>query len=257
MEGTVGYYSMCSQSSSQHTPFPAHPPLTLLTSYALNLKSIPYRTEWVELPDVKATRIAHGVAPVRSHADNTDFHTLPMIHDPNTSTYVGDSFDIAVYLDAQYPDSSNGKPRLMAPGTIGVHRVFNAHVDALFTRHVILAMEGLLFNPATAEASKAEFARRANVGSWEDLRVKGSARAKLLEAFQAELEAFGRLWPQGGGDGGGPFLEGETVGYADFIVGGWLGMLSVTLPEWGQLCEWQGGRWGRLHEALRPWAEQK
>jgi len=230
-------------------------PRTLLLpkpSYALNLKSVPYHTEWVDLPDVKATRIAHGVAPVRKHADNTDFYTLPMIHDPATNTYVGDSFDIAVHLDTQYP---NRGTQLFAPGSIAVHRVFNAHVDALFSRYALLAITGLLFNPDTAAVSKAEFARRAGVGSWEELRVEGAARIPLLESFRAELDALAALlWPVGDAATG-PFVGGATPSYADLVVGGWLAMLSVTLPEWGDVCAWQEGRWGKLHEALAPWAE--
>jgi hypothetical protein len=47
------------------------------------------------------------------------------------------------------------------------------------------------------------------------------------------------------------------MSYADIIVGGWLAMLKETLQEWDQVCEWQGGRWKRLHEALEQWAEVK
>ena len=77
---------------------------------------------------------------MRKLPDDSDFYTLPMIHDAATDTYVGDSFDIAVYLDKQYPAS--GAP-LFPAGSIGVHRAFNAHVDALFTRHVVLCSGGL------------------------------------------------------------------------------------------------------------------
>jgi hypothetical protein len=34
-------------------------------SYAINAKAVPYTTEWVELPDIKCTRLKYGVAPVR------------------------------------------------------------------------------------------------------------------------------------------------------------------------------------------------
>ena len=135
----------------------------------LNVKAVPYQTEWVELPDVKATRMAHGVAPVRKHLDNSDFYTLPIIHDAATDTYVGDSFEIAVYLDQRYPQSGS---RLFPPDSIGIHRVFNAHVDALFSRHVVLGADGIPFNPETAEASKAEFVRRFGLSGWGDLVIE-------------------------------------------------------------------------------------
>lgn len=216
----------------------------------MNVKSVPYQTEWVELPDVKATRMAHGVTPVRKLPDDSDFYTLPMIHDAATGTYVGDSFEIAVYLDQRYPQSGS---RLFPPDSIGIHRVFNAHVDALFSRHVILCSEGIPFNPETAEASKAEFVRRLHVSGWGDLVIEGEARLKVVEDFKAEMEEFANLYRYDNG----PFLEGETMSYADIIVGGWLAMLKTTLPEWEQLCEWQGGRWKRLREALDQWADLK
>lgn len=216
----------------------------------MNVKPVPYQTEWVELPDVKATRKAHGVAPVRKLPDGSHFHTLPMIHDAATGTYVGDSFDIAVYLDQRYPQSGS---RLFPPGSIGLHRVFNAHVDALFSRHVVLCSDGIPFNPVTAEASKAEFVRRFHPSGWSDVVIEGEARLKMVEAFKAEMEEFAELYRYDNG----PFLEGEIMSYADIIVGGWLAMLRTTLPEWEQVCEWQGGRWKRLHEALDQWADVK
>jgi len=202
------------------------------------------------LLDIKATRMAHGVAPVRKLPDGSDFYTLPIIHDPATDIYVGDSFDIAVYLDQAYPQSGL---RLFPPDSIGVHRVFNAHVDALFTRYVGLSTERFPFNLETAEASKAEFLRRLPLGSWSDLVIKGEARLKIVEDFETDMEEFAKLYRYENG----PFLEGEIISYADIIVGGWLAWLKETLPEWDQLCKWQGGRWKRLHEALDQWADLK
>jgi glutathione S-transferase len=175
-----------------------------------------------------------------------------MIHDSSTDTWIGDSFDIAVYLDQQYPDSG---VRLFPPGSIGVHRVLNAHVDALFTRHVVLYCGGLPFNPETAEITKAEFCRRFNVGSYDDIIIKGEARVPMMAAFEAEMDEFGKLWKFEEG----PFLEGEKMTYADLIVGGWLGMMKECLieEEWEGLCKWSNGRWGKLHEALGRWAEIK
>jgi len=108
------------------------------------------------------------------------------------------------------------------------------------------------FNPETAEVSKAEFVRRAGVTSWDQLCVEGEVRAKIVEVFKADMEEFAKMYRFEG-----PFLEGEKMTYADVIVGAWLQFMRVTLPEWEQICEWQGGRWKRLHEALQQWAEQK
>jgi glutathione S-transferase len=220
--------------------------------YALNAKALPYTTEWVELPDVKAIRLKYGVAPVRKLPNDEDFYTLPMIYDPSTDAWIGDSFDIAVYLDRQYPDSG---VRLFPPGSEGVHRVFNAHVDALFTRHVVLCFGGLPFNPETAEMTKAEFCRRFKVDNYDDFNVKGEARVQIIQAFEADMDEFSKLWKFDES----PFLEREKMSYADLIVGGWLAMMKECLieEEWERLCQWSGGRWGRLHKAMERWADMK
>ena len=63
-------------------------------------------------------------------------------------------------------------------------------------------------------------------------------RAKKLAGFEAAL---------GSGLAGffnrkdeGPFLEGKTPMYADFVDGGWLRMMGVCLLEWEELRGWQG-----------------
>ncbi|KAF8941926.1 hypothetical protein BGZ47_007039, partial [Haplosporangium gracile] len=66
--------------------------------YALNFKKVPYSTSWVQLPDITKVRRALGVPASRKFADGTDFYTLPMLSDPTHGAIVGDSFDIAIYL---------------------------------------------------------------------------------------------------------------------------------------------------------------
>lgn len=102
--------------------------LTIQLRYALNFKQIHYQTHWVELPDVKSTRIALDVPPVRCHADGTDFYTLPIIHDLTTGFKIGDSFEIAVYLDVTYPDG----PKLFPADNQDALSEFNKEADAIF-----------------------------------------------------------------------------------------------------------------------------
>lgn len=111
------------------------------------------------------------------------------------------------------------------------------------------------FDPATAETSRAEFARRAGVARWEDFEMPPGSeeRRKRLGAFEAALGSdlaacFVRRDE-------GPFLEGRTPMYADMIVGGWLQMMRNCLPEWEELRGWHGGLWGGLFDALEEWAE--
>lgn len=242
--------------------------------YALNFKrqhnGVQYETNWVDLSRVTEVRKSLGADPVRKHQDGSDFFTLPVIVDrrdrrdrqdasttasnnDESSILVGDSFDIAVYLDSQYP-SRPGEPVLFPPSTIGLHRAFNERVDEVFSSHVVLAGTHMPLNPETAELSKAEFSRRAGGRKWEEMGVEGEARAAVLKSFEEALERLGRLWYVRKDEG--PFLEGAVPMYADLIVSGWLHMMKESLPEWEQLRQWDGGFWGKMHDALDKYMDK-
>ena len=238
---------------------------------ALNFKALPYTTEWVPLPDVAKVRQSLAVPAVRKFADGSDFHTLPIIRDG--ATLVGDSFDIAAYLQRNYPTAGSGD--LFPPQTLDFtfeddtmiplsevraefpeYARFNVSVDAAFSAHVQLTLREFPFDPARVEEIRAEFVRRAGVGGWEDFRLVGEAREKVMASFREMLGGLGRLFER---DGGGPFVLGARASYADLIVGGWLRMMSAALPreEWEEVRGWQGGIFGRLHDALEVYAEVK
>jgi len=243
---------------------------------ALNFKNIAYSTTWVPLLDITQVRRALGVDACRKFGDGTDFYTLPILVDPSTNSKVGDSFDIAVYLQTKYPNSGSGNlfppqkldfvfnvdPALLVPlserkeSEQDEYSRFNTSVDAAFSAHVVLAVYNMPFDPATAEASKAVFIRRAGVKSWDDFEVKGEMRETLKESLRLMLGDLGKLFLR---DTSGPFLLGEQASYADLIVGGWLHMLRATLPtdEWEEVMGWHGGVFGRLHDGLEKYAEVK
>ncbi|RHZ66761.1 uncharacterized protein CDV56_109043 [Aspergillus thermomutatus] len=219
------------------------------TRYALNFKQAHYQTEWVELPEVSSVRKRLGVAANRVHRDGSPFYTLPIIRNTSTCDIVGDSFEIALYLDRLYPEGA----RLFPPSTVGLLSAFNSQVDAIFTQHVILCLNGMPFNPETAEESKATFAKRAGKECWDELTVRGEERARTLEGFQGALGELAKAYRRTEG----PFLEGDTATYADFIVGSWLKFFKKTMEEWEELQSWHDGLWGELHRALEKYAEDK
>lgn len=130
------------------------------------------------------------------------------------------------------------------------------NVDAAFSAHVQLTVDGFPFDPATVEITKAEWVRRAGVTRWEDFALVGEAREKMKDSLRDMLGGLAKLFLR---DTSGPFLLGTKASYADLIVGGWLRMLRATLPksEWEELRSWHGGLFGRLHDALEVYAEVK
>ncbi|EHA23353.1 hypothetical protein ASPNIDRAFT_47116 [Aspergillus niger ATCC 1015] len=236
---------------------------------ALNFKNAPYSTTWVKLPEVSKVRRSLNLPACRKFADGSDFYTLPILSDPTTNSLIGDSFDIAVYLQKTYPASGGGD--LFPPQNLDYelkeelkrndieyadYARFNNNVDAAFSVHTMLMVQKMPFDPETAEESKAEFVRRAGLKSWDDFTLEGEKREQVLASFREMLKDLARMFER---DPSGPFLLGERPSHADFIVGGWLRMSRVTLPstEWEQLREWHGGVFGRLHDALDVYAEVK
>ncbi|EFE39803.1 hypothetical protein TRV_05480 [Trichophyton verrucosum HKI 0517] len=243
---------------------------------ALNFKAVPYTTKWVPLPDVAKVRSGLKVPAVRKFADGSDFYTLPIIQDPATNSAVGDSYDIAVYLQKTYPDSGAGDlfpdqkldytftpdseiavPLSEVPQSGFIeYAKFNVNVDAAFSTHVQLSTQEFPFDPATAEISKAEFVRRAGVSSWDDFALVGEAREKVKEGLRKTLGELAKLFLK---DTSGPFIMGTRATYADLIVGAWLRMMRTTLPssEWEELRSWHDGVFAKLHDALDVYAEVK
>ncbi|KAF9973646.1 hypothetical protein BGZ73_003115 [Actinomortierella ambigua] len=247
------------------------------TRLALNFKKVPYTTTWVALPDVAKVRRGLDMDACRKFADGSDFYTLPVVVDPNTGAKVGDSFDIALYLQEQYPQAGDGDllpdqeldyefnhpMAFLVP--LSEKRVntqfdnyarFNMYVDGTFTAHAGLMGYGMPLDPATAEATKAEMVRRAGgyVKSWEEFEIKGEQRTQTWASFKEALGGLAKLYEK---DPSGPFLLGQRASYADFIVGGWLRMMYVTLPkhEWEEARNWHGGIFGRLFDGLLQYAE--
>lgn len=243
------------------------------TRLALNFKGLPYSTSWVALPDIAKVRSSLKVTPCRKFADGTDFFTLPIIEDPATDSLVGDSFDIAVYLQNTYSRAGDLFPpqtldyvfthnSLLVPlsecseSEFPEYAKFNVNVDAAFSAHAQLTVQGFPFDPATADISKAEFVRRAGVTCWEDFALVGEEREKMKDSFRNMLGGLAKLFLR---DTSGPFLLGTRASYADLIVGGWLRMMRATLPEneWEEVRSWHGSLFGRLHDALEVYAEVK
>lgn len=203
-----------------------------------------YETCWTDLTEVTNVRKGLGAAPCRKHLDNTDFYTLPIVFDHNSNRVVGDSFEIALYLDEVYPSS----PQLFPDSAVASLRDFNAHVNEVFTAYVVLGAHTIPFNPQTAEKARAEFCRRAGRQNWDDFAVCGPERATMLKGFEKALGELAESYAEQGSALA--LAQGSTPTYADFIVGGWLWMLKETLPEWDLIRTWQDGLWGRIHETL-------
>lgn len=225
------------------------------------------------MPNITALREKLGVPPNRTFPDGSPYHTLPAIQDLSTGQVIGDSFEIALYLDRVYPQHTP----LFRPLTSGLTAAFNAQVDGIFTKFV-----GLCDQMPITDTAKVVFVQRAGVCKWEDLRLVEGKRPQMFVDFEAALGELAKAYDHTGGttdyiwrSGGtgtaqkqrpppgleqaGPFLDGDEPTYSDFIVGAWLQMMKASMrPEdWQKLCKWQGGLWERILSGLENWSEIK
>ncbi|EGP87614.1 uncharacterized protein MYCGRDRAFT_42293 [Zymoseptoria tritici IPO323] len=221
------------------------------TRFALNFKGVPYRTEWTHMPNITSVREKLGVPANRTLPDGTPYHTLPVIHDVARGEVIGDTFEIALYLDRAFPDS----PSLFRPSTTGLTAALNQHIDGLFTKHVGLCST-MPFDPSVKDECMAIFAKRAGVKSLEDVKMTPKQREAMFVSFEA---ALGELAKRSGRQGAAMFLDGEGPAYGDFVVGAWLKMMeaSMATEDWTRVKGFQGGFWGRVVDALSPWTEIK
>lgn len=236
---------------------------------ALNFKALPYTTAWVPLPDVEKVRRDLQVPACRKFGDGSDYYTLPVVEDPNTGAKLGDTFDIAVYLQKTYPDSGLDlfpeqkldyvfTPDQASPipitdvrgGEHDEYARFNMSVDEVFTAHVALMVNGMLLSPDGEQV----FVKRAGVDSFDAFACVGEQREKILVSFENKLEGLAEVFKK---DESGPFVLGTKASYADLIVDGWLRMANKCLPstEWNALRGWHGGVFGQLHDALDKYAQ--
>ena len=267
VENPIIFYDIASREP--RTTFATNPWKTRL---ALNFKGVPYQTQWVEMPDITAVREELGVPANRTLPDGTPYHTLPVIHDTATGKLVGDSFEIALYLDNAYP---NG-PTLFRPFTKGLTAAFNARVDGVFTKFAGLCTQ-MPFDPAVMSAVQEMFVKRVPAIQATGLAQQGETSLVSLEAAMGELAKAYRhtggttdyFWraggtaesqaqqPPPGREMMGPFLDGDEPVYADFVLAAWLKMFETSMPpeEWQTVRGWHGGLWGRIVDALAKWSE--
>jgi len=267
-------------SSQPHHTFAPNP---WKTRYALNHKKVHYKTKPIDLPDIASERQKLNVPANRTLPDGSPYHTLPLIHDPSTNAFVGDSFEIALHLDRrpqQQPPSSSKSPILFRPGSIGLTAAFNSRVDELFTKYVILCSASMPFPEASKAKIQNIFAARFGLSDMKALEPTPEAREATFVEFEHALGELAKayrhvggttdgVWRAGGTAEGqaqrdgrlegvaGPWLdgdEGEGPVYADFVIGGWLAMMARCMEErdWERVKGWQGGLWGRIHDALEP-----
>ncbi len=223
----------------------------------MNIKGIPYKTVWVEYPDIAALCKKIGAGPTGTESDGQPLYTLPAIYDPNTKTALADSGKIARYLDATYPDA--GSQLIPAELDVLTTAFENAFYGA-FTGYAPIIIPAAF--SILREGSRSYFRRTREArlgGRLEELAPQGSeARAQAwanLKKGSAKIAS----WYEGGGGKERSFVLGDGAGvtYADTVVAGFLMWFKAGLgeenEEWKEMSSWDEGRWGKLLAAFEKY----
>lgn len=239
--GTVANVYHRSHSSSHY----------LRIRYSLNYKGIPYKTEWVEYPDIEDLCKKIGAPATDKKADGRPHYTLPVIFDPSTGLAVADSILIAQYLDKQYPST----PKLLPQGTEVLQYAFFAAIRPLVetVRFFAIPKTNLLLNPRS-EVYFRSTREEMFGGKLEDVFPQGEERevkwAKLRDGFGVIDEWFGHATEA-------PYVMGKSPTYSDFVIAGYLiwvrNIFGENSPEWTDIVSWHGGRWGALVKSFEQY----
>ncbi|KAH7920412.1 hypothetical protein BV22DRAFT_1073973 [Leucogyrophana mollusca] len=224
-------------------PGSAWSPNTWKTRVVLNIKGIPYKTEWVEYPDIEALALKIGASPTGTRRNGNPMYTLPIIQDPNTGKVVSDSFMIAEYLDATYPNGNT----LFPLGTKPLFAAFEAGVSNAIRDIALLQMA--LICPMLNDPSE-KFFRASREGIFgmkvEEFSPIGEKRDADLAKAKQSLATLDKWLLKSGGK----YVMDDTISYADVILAGWFNWIRLVHgPDsavWKDIAGWHGGRW-RAH----------
>ena len=223
----------------------------------MNFKGLPYKTVWVEYPDIEPLCKKVGASPGERRPDGSPLYTLPIIYDPNTKSVISDSAVIARYLDKTYPDT----PRLIpeeADTLIAAlwDAIFGAFPDRAFVPILVPASLSIL-RPASQPYFRVTREKFFG-GKLEELAPIGSEkRATAWQGVQRGLHRIAGWFEADGNEK--LFFMGDAKGitYADIILASFFAWFKKSCgeesQEWKDVMSWDGGRWARFMGALEKY----
>ncbi|KAI0031378.1 hypothetical protein K488DRAFT_86867 [Vararia minispora EC-137] len=208
--------------------------------FILNYKRIPYKTVWIELCDIEKVCKEVGAPPLEGVWPR---YGIPFLYDPVTKSWHSNSLDIAVHLDAAYPQM----PAFFPLGTEALIRGWEAlWLPTAFSAIVPLGVFRTYqqLNPITQP-----YFRRTREGALgrplEEIEGTPEQQPAKWEALKEALGRFDAYMTEKG-----PFVAGERITYADVLMAGWLVWIKrlwgPNSKEWKEVEGWHGGRWGRF-----------
>lgn len=217
------------------------------------MKNLPYRTEWVEYPDVAAlyAKLGSKNTDVR---DGKPLYGLPVIYDPNTDSVVPESQRIARYLEDTYPSTCT--PPLFPLGTAGFQSMF---VD-IWIQKISDPLHAITTPFATKQLPprSQEYYRRTREARYgttvEDIAPEGSERREAVwTGVRKGFMEYDKWITMNGG----MFVMGDKISFADVVVVSYLTwfkrLLGADSYLWKELMVAEKGRWAKMMDVFAEW----
>ena len=228
----------------------------------LNLKNIPYQTEWISYPDIERTFKRIGIDPTTKRTDGRDLYTCPAIIDPTSPepTRIADSTYIAEYLDSAYSEARYG-PSLF-PGNSKTAQL--AFIDDILTpvakamRDLVLPLVPYVLEDPRGSEYYLE-TKRGNGGETLDrlCTSESASRAAAIKLLERNLDLVARCYDTHP-DGENYLYLGDGIAYVDiWLMGNFLWARFIPSDRdgeagsvWDIIKSLNGGRWMRLMETF-------
>lgn len=212
----------------------------------LNYKHIPYRTIFLEFPDIEPTLKGLGVVPGESASGSK--YTVPAIQHVPTNMYMMDSLPIAQFLESTYPDPP-------VPLTSELGREIEARARAVggaAFRMSLMPREIGILSPRAAEYFRRT--REALLGHRLEDLLDPEKEEQCWNELDDGMRSVGELMQTHKADG--PFVLGAQPSYTDFFITGSLQCARVVDEGVFQRnIKYPGYK--DIYEACLPYMEKK
>ncbi|KAF9471878.1 hypothetical protein BDN70DRAFT_868895 [Pholiota conissans] len=229
-------------------PGKTYSPNTRKARFCLNFKGIPYRTEWVEWPGIKGVYEKHNIEATSYFPNGSPRYTLPVIHDTSTGSTISDSFAIAEYLDKTFPNT----PPVFPHNTKGLQASFDSGDFERICPMIMLIIPDICHNimtPTSLPVYQPYVEIFCNM-KMSEFDIKSPASVAKWTKYKASLDEVAKWY----GKTNGPFLMGDTISWADFVVVSPMLMIKTVWGEdseqWKEVNVCNGGIWGKLIKEL-------
>jgi glutathione S-transferase len=209
---------------------------------ALAFKGLPFKTIWVEFPDIADVCKKIGASPT-AFDNGSPVYTLPVIQDPSTGKVVSDSWTIAEYLDENYPD----RPSLFPKGTRGLQWSFISTANTMAFDHWLDPLILPTYNQLPPRSQ--EYFRPRREKLWgcrlEEIST-GEQPAKNWADAEAGFTKLTNVIAKNGE--GSQWFLGDTISYLDLFTVAELMWIKQVLggKDWERARSWDGGFWGKF-----------